>query len=56
MEIKKDVVSKRGDINLIESNNGVDYNFFQTIDKKYNLEKKVGQRKDLRNKIYSLKL
>lgn len=38
-ELKKDVISKRGDINLIESNNGVDYNFFQTINKKYNLEK-----------------
>lgn len=37
-ELKKDVVSKRGDINLIESNNGVDYKFFQTIDKKYKLE------------------
>lgn len=38
-ELKKDVVSKRGDINLIESNNGVDYKFFQTVDKKYKLEK-----------------
>lgn len=37
-ELKKDVVSKRGDINLIESNNGVDYKFFQSIDKKYKLE------------------
>lgn len=37
-ELKKDVVSKRGDINLIESNNGVDYKFFQTVDKKYKLE------------------
>lgn len=36
-ELKKDVISKRGDINLIESNNGVDYNFFQTIDN-YKLE------------------
>lgn len=38
-ELKKDVISKRGDINLIESNNGVDYKFFQTIDKKYKIEK-----------------
>lgn len=37
-ELKKDVISKRGDINLIESNNGVDYKFFQTINKKYKLE------------------
>lgn len=37
-ELKKDVICKRGDINLIESNNGVDYKFFQTIDKNYKLE------------------
>lgn len=37
-ELKKDVISKRGDSNLIESNNGVDYKFFQTINKKYKLE------------------
>ena len=38
-ELKKDVVSKRGTKNLIESSNGVDYKFFEKVDKSYKVEK-----------------
>lgn len=38
-ELKKDVVKKRGNINLIESSNGVDYNFIIRRDENYKLEK-----------------
>ena len=37
-ELKKDVVSKRGEENLVFSSNGVDYSFFQNIDKDYQFE------------------
>ncbi|MBE6155652.1 MAG: glycosyltransferase family 1 protein [Firmicutes bacterium] len=37
-ELKKDVVSKRGEVNLIESSNGVDYQFFKKMDSKYQVE------------------
>jgi len=37
-ELKRDVVSKRGDVNLAFSSNGVDYNFFESFDKKYKFE------------------
>ena len=37
-ELKKDVEKKRGKKNLIESSNGVDYKFFQQLDKTYKLE------------------
>lgn len=36
--LKEDVISKRGDENLIFSNNGVDYAFFETYDKDYKFE------------------
>lgn len=38
-ELKKDVIEKRGKTNLIESNNGVDYNFIIDRKEKYKLEK-----------------
>ena len=37
-ELKKDVESKRGKKNLIESSNGVDYKFFEKLDKTYKVE------------------
>ena len=37
-ELKKDVEAKRGKKNLIESSNGVDYKFFEKLDKKYKVE------------------
>lgn len=37
-ELKKDVISKRGEENLVFSSNGVDYTFFQTFSE-YELEK-----------------
>lgn len=37
--LKEDVINKRGKDNLIFSSNGVDYEFFQQIDKNYKLEK-----------------
>lgn len=36
--LEKDIIEKRGKENLIFSSNGVDYNFFQTIDKDYKFE------------------
>lgn len=36
--LKEDVVSKRGEENLVFSSNGVDYSFFQNIDKDYQFE------------------
>lgn len=38
-ELKKDVVSKRGIVNLVESSNGVDYKFFKKMDEEYEVEK-----------------
>jgi glycosyltransferase involved in cell wall biosynthesis len=37
-ELKKDVEVKRGTKNLIESSNGVDYKFFESLDKEYKVE------------------
>ncbi len=37
-ELKKDVEAKRGTKNLIESSNGVDYKFFESLDKEYKVE------------------
>lgn len=37
-ELKKDVISKRGVKNLVESSNGVDYNFFKIFDNDYKFE------------------
>jgi teichuronic acid biosynthesis glycosyltransferase TuaH len=37
--LRDDVINHRGNINLGYSSNGVDYNFFQTIDKNYKLDK-----------------
>lgn len=37
--LKEDVINKRGNDNLIFSSNGVDYEFFQHIDKNFKLEK-----------------
>ncbi|MGN1379583.1 MAG: glycosyltransferase [Bacilli bacterium] len=37
--LKEDVINKRGKDNLIFSSNGVDYEFFQHIDKNFKLEK-----------------
>ncbi|MDD4718570.1 MAG: glycosyltransferase [Bacilli bacterium] len=37
--LKEDVISKRGESNLVFSSNGVDYDFFQTIDSDYKFEK-----------------
>lgn len=37
--LKDDVVSKRGDYNLAFSSNGVDYSFFEKIDKQFIFEK-----------------
>lgn len=36
--LQKDVISKRGTTNLVFSSNGVDYEFFQTIDENYEFE------------------
>ncbi|NMA51095.1 MAG: glycosyltransferase family 1 protein [Mollicutes bacterium] len=38
-ELKKDVLAKRGEVNLIESSNGVDYNFIVDRKEKYEFEK-----------------
>lgn len=37
-ELKKDVISKRGTLNLVESSNGVDYSFYQKFERKINFE------------------
>lgn len=37
--LKEDVISKRGDTNLVFSSNGVDYEFFQSFDYDYKFEK-----------------
>ncbi|MGE5455569.1 MAG: glycosyltransferase [Ignavibacteriales bacterium] len=37
--LQNDVISKRGDVKLAFSSNGVDYGHFQTIDKKFKFEK-----------------
>ncbi len=36
--LRRDVISKRGDKNLVFSSNGVDYDFYKTIDKNYEFE------------------
>ena len=36
--LKDDVISKRGNVNLAFSSNGVDYNFFKTINNNYEFE------------------
>lgn len=41
--LKQDVIKKRGKINLVFSSNGVDYNFFQKIDEKYQFEEEFQQ-------------
>ncbi len=38
-ELKKDVVKKRGEVNLAFSSNGVDYNFFKNFKDDYQVEK-----------------
>lgn len=37
--LKEDVVSKRGETNLVFSSNGVDYDFFQNFDENFEFEK-----------------
>lgn len=41
--LKEDIIKKRGDHNLVFSSNGVDYEFFKTIDKDFKFEAKFNQ-------------
>lgn len=41
--LKEDVIKHRGKENLVESSNGVDYNFFQNIDKNYKFENEFNE-------------